>query len=48
MEIKTGDTVHVRGMTATVLQVQGDRILVEAMRADGYFVNIWVNRSEIR
>ena len=46
-EIKVGDTVETRGTTGTVLEIQGERILVEARLKNGGYRNIWVSPQEI-
>ena len=45
--MEPGQTVTVRGMSGTILQIKGDLVLVEAQRPNGSFVNIWVKRAEI-
>jgi len=45
--MENGQAVKVRGMQGTVLRIDGERILVEAQRNSGGFVNIWVNINEI-
>ena len=46
--IKVGATVEVRGMTGTVLEIQGERVLVEARQKNGGYRNIWVSPREIQ